>query len=232
MILEKVLEKQICQCKNVIMNNVVENLNIVYTLEGKIYINLTNMCSNRCIFCIRTVSEEVEGKNLWLKNENFGVDVVEKQLDEVIKTNPNAKEIVFCGFGEPLIKFDMFCETAEYIREKYPQMKIRVNTNGQANLIHKKDVIPELAKLVDAVSVSLNGDSKEVYNFFSQPFDKENSYEAVKSFIKGCSDAGIVTSATIVTGYKDAKIDVQKCKEIANSLGANFRVREWLPKGY
>lgn len=214
------------------MNNVVEKLNIVYTLEGKIYINLTNKCSNRCIFCIRTVSEEVEGKNLWLTNENFDFNLVQKQLDDVINENPIAKEIVFCGFGEPLIKFDMFCETAKYIREKYPQMKIRVNTNGQANLIHKKDVIPEIAKLVDAVSVSLNGDSKEVYNFFSQPFDKENAYEAVKKFIKGCVAAGIKTSATIVTGYKDTKINVQKCKEIANSLGADFRVREWLPKGY
>lgn len=214
------------------MNNVVENLNIVYTLEGKIYINLTNKCSNRCIFCIRTVSEEVEGKNLWLTNENFDFNLVQKQLDDVINENPIAKEIVFCGFGEPLIKFDMFCETAKYIKVKYPQMKIRVNTNGQANLIHKKDVIPELAKLADAVSVSLNGDCKEVYNFFSQPFDKENAYEAVKNFIKGCVAAGIKTSATIVTGYKDTKIDVQKCKEIANSLGADFRVREWLPKGY
>lgn len=214
------------------MSNVDENLNIVYTLEGKIYINLTNKCSNRCIFCIRTVSEKVEGKNLWLKNEDFDFDVVRKQLVVVIDTNPHAKEIVFCGFGEPLIKFDMFCETAEYIRDKYPQMKIRVNTNGQANLIHKRNVIPELSKLVDAVSVSLNGDNKEVYNFFSQPFDKENSYDAVKSFIKGCVDSGIKTSATIVTGYKDTKIDVQKCKEIANSLGADFRVREWLPKGY
>ena len=174
----------------------------------------------------------MEGKNLWLTNENFDFNLVQKQLYDVINENPIAKEIVFCGFGEPLIKFDMFCETAKYIREKYPQMKIRVNTNGQANLIHKKDVIPELAKLVDAVSVSLNGDCKEVYNFFSQPFDKENAYEAVKKFIKGCVAAGIKTSATIVTGYKDTKIDVQKCKEIANSLGADFRVREWLPKGY
>ena len=214
------------------MDNVVENLNIVYTLEGKIYINLTNMCSNRCIFCIRTVSDEVEGKNLWLADELFDVDTVKKQLDEVIFQNKDAKDVVFCGFGEPLIKFDMFCKTSKYIKEKYPQMKIRVNTNGQANLIHKADMIPELAKYADEVSVSLNAENKELYNFVSQPVDKENAYYFVKNFIRDCVAAGIKTTATVVTGYKDVLIDVKKCEEIAHSLGAKFRVREWLPKGY
>lgn len=229
---KKVLEKQICKCKNKGMNGEKENQNIVYTLDGKIYINLTNQCSNRCVFCIRTVSEEVEGKNLWLSNENFGVDEVIAQLNTVISENTGAKEVVFCGFGEPLIKFDLFCETAKYIKEKYPALKIRVNTNGQANLIHKKNIIPELAKYTDAVSVSLNGENCEVYNRASMPFDKENAYQAVKDFIKGCADSGIKTFATVVTGFDKVPVDVEKCEMIAKSLGAEFRCREWLPKGY
>ncbi len=214
------------------MNGKSKNQNIVYTLEGKIYINLTNQCSNSCVFCIRKTVEEIEGKNLWLKDEKFGIEDVIEQLNNVLKENLETKEIVFCGFGEPLIKFELFCETAKYIKKNYPNIKIRVNTNGQGNLIHKKDIIPELVKYTDAVSISLNGESKEVYNQVSQPADKEKSYQSVKDFIKGCVELDIETTATVVSGCDRAAVDIPKCEEIAKSLGAQFRVREWLPKGY
>lgn len=206
--------------------------NLVYTLDGKIYINLTNKCSNRCLFCIRNVSDAVEGKNLWLENENFDEKEVIKQFDIVAAQNPTAAEVVYCGFGEPLIKFDLFIQSAKYIKKNYPNFKIRVNTNGQANLIHKRNIIPELITYADSVSISLNGENKDKYNRISQPADKENAYQAVKDFIKGCSEAGIKTFATIVTGYEKVPVDVKECERITKSLNAEFRCREWLPKGY
>lgn len=214
------------------MNGTAENLNLVYTLDGTIYINLTNQCTNRCLFCIRSVTDNVEGKNLWLSSEDYVSEDVINQLKNIVSQNSNANEIVFCGFGEPLIKFDIFCEVSQFIKSNYPNMKIRVNTNGQANLFHKKNIIPELKKYVNAVSVSLNGDSIESYNLVSQPRNKEASYNAVKDFIKECVISGIDTTATIVSGCEKAPVDIEKCKEITNSLGAKFRIREWLPKGY
>ena len=214
------------------MNTTAEKLNLVYTLDGKIYINLTNKCSNNCLFCIRRVSEEIEGKNLWLKSEDFTSKEVIEQFEDVFRNNSTAKEVVFCGFGEPLIKLDLFLEVAKYLKENYQNIKIRINTNGQANLIHGRNVIPEISKYTDAISVSLNAESKEVYNHCSQPKDKENAYAAVKEFIKDCVKNNIKTTATVVSGYKDAPVDTEECRKIANSLGAEFRVREWLPKGY
>lgn len=219
-------------CENESMNGEVKNLNLVYTLEGKIYINLTNKCTNRCLFCIRNLSQEVEGKNLWLANEDFDSSSVIEQFKNIASENPNAKEVVFCGFGEPLIKFDMFCEVSKFIKEKYPNFKIRVNTNGQANLIHKRNIIPELAKYADAVSISLNAENKEMYNFVSQPADKDNSYQAVLDFIRGCVEAGIETSASVVSDFDKAPINISECEKICHSLGAKFRNRVWLPKGY
>ena len=214
------------------MNGITKNLNLVYTLDGKIYINLTNRCSNRCLFCIRNLSDEIEGKNLWLDNENFDSSAVIEQFKDVISKNPESKEVVFCGFGEPLIKFDMFCEVSKFIKENYPSIKIRVNTNGQANLIHKKNIIPQLAKYADAVSISLNAENKEKYNFVSQPSDKENAYNSVIEFIKGCVEIGLDTSASVVSGFEKAPVDIAECEKICHSLGAKFRNREWLPKGY
>lgn len=214
------------------MNGIIKNLNLVYTLGSKVYINLTNKCSNHCLFCIRNLSDEIEGKNLWLANEDFCSSHVIEQLKVVISQNPDTQEVVFCGFGEPLIKFDMFCEVSKFIKEKYPAVKIRVNTNGQANLIHKKNIIPQLAKYADAVSISLNAENKEKYNFVSQPSDTENAYDSVLNFIKGCVEIGLDTSASVVSGFEEAPVDIAECKKICNSLGVKFRNREWLPKGY
>ena len=203
----------------------------VYLLDGKIYINLTNRCTNDCVFCIRSLKDDVAGANLRLSNENVKIEDVISQLNKF--DNINGNEIIFCGYGEPLIKLNLVLELSEYIKKNYSNVKIRVNTNGMANLVHKENVISKLAKNIDAISVSLNADNEKLYDEISQPEEKyKNSYEKVKEFIKGCSDAGLETTATIVTGYKNFKPDVEKCEQIAKSLGAKFRIREWLDNGY
>ena len=44
---------------------------LVYELEGKIYINLTNKCTNDCIFCLRNDKDDVKGQELWLDSEDL-----------------------------------------------------------------------------------------------------------------------------------------------------------------
>ena len=41
--------------------------NLAYILEDKIYINLTNLCTNACVFCIKNLKDDVVGKDLFLK---------------------------------------------------------------------------------------------------------------------------------------------------------------------
>lgn len=203
--------------------------NYVYTLYGKIYINLTNLCTNDCIFCIRSIKDDVVGANLFLDNEKIDLNELKKQLDNI---NPqNYTEIVFCGYGEPIIKLDELKETAKYIKEKYPHLKTRINTNGHGNLIHKRNIVPELTNLIDSVSISFNGENQKVYDELSQP-KIENAYTGMKNFIKECVKANIETTATIVTGYKNHKVDLENCKEQIENLGAIFRERAWLDNGY
>ena len=203
----------------------------VYTLDGKIYINLTNHCTNNCVFCIRTLKDDVEGANLRLSSENVKVENIISQLKTF--NNVEGNEVIFCGYGEPLIKLSEVLELSKYIKENYKNVKIRVNTNGMGNLIHKKNIVPELARNIDAVSVSLNADNEKLYDDISQPQAAyKNSYDKVKEFIKTCAQEGLETTATIVTGYKNFKPDVDKCEQIAKNLGARFRIREWLDNGY
>ena len=205
---------------------------LVYTLDGKIYINLTNHCTNDCIFCLRNDKDDVCGQTLWLDDENFGADEVIKQLNELLTTQHSPlTEVIFCGYGEPMLKFDVLKEVAKYIKENYPETKIRVNTNGHANFVEKRNVVPELKGLVDEFSVSLNGATKEEYDEYSRPkFDE--AYDEMKKFIKACSDEGISVVASVVDGYKGRHLDLEKCEKIASDLGARFRVREWITNGY
>lgn len=200
---------------------------LVYELDKKIYINLTNRCTNECIFCLRQDKDDVCGQELWLDSEDFTSEDVIEQL----KKFNLSSEVIFCGYGEPMLKFEVLRQVAKYIKETYPEIKIRVNTNGHANFIYKKNVVPELVGLVDEFSVSLNASNSEEYDELSQP-KFENAYEEVKKFIKCSADAGIETVASIVDGYKGRRLDVEKCREIAKSLGAKLRVREWIVNGY
>lgn len=200
---------------------------LVYELDKKIYINLTNRCTNECIFCLRQDKDDVCGQELWLDSEDFTSEDVIEQL----KKFNLSSEVIFCGYGEPMLKFEVLRQVAKYIKGTYPEIKIRVNTNGHANFIYKKNVVPELVGLVDEFSVSLNASNSEEYDELSQP-KFENAYEEVKKFIKCSADAGIETVASIVDGYKGRRLDVEKCREIAESLGAKLRVREWIVNGY
>ena len=200
---------------------------LVYLLDGKIYINLTNRCTNDCIFCLRRDKSDVKGQELWLDDENSKAQDVIKQFETFEPT----KEVIFCGYGEPMLKLEELKQVAKYIKDKYPEIKVRVNTNGHANFVYKRNVVPELKGLIDEFSVSLNGATKEEYDELSRPKFTE-AYEEMKKFIKACSDEEISVTASVVEGYKGRHLDLEKCEKIANDLGAKFRVREWIVNGY
>ena len=203
---------------------------LVYTLDGKIYINLTNRCTNDCIFCLRNDKDDVKGQQLWLNNENStSIDVIE-QFEKIYEQTPS-DEVIFCGYGEPMLKFEVLKAVAKHIKNRYPAVKIRINTNGHANFVNKRNVVPELKGLIDEFSVSLNAPNKQEYNELSRPkFDE--AYDEVKKFIKACYNENISVTASVVEGYKGRHLDLEACEKIADELGAKFRVREWIVNGY
>lgn len=130
-----------------------------------------------------------------------------------------------------MLKLDEMKDVAKYLKQTYSDIKIRVNTNGHANYVYKRNVVPEMKGLIDEFSVSLNGATKEEYDELSQPKFNE-AYEEVKKFIKACADENISVVASVVEGYKGRHLKLEACKQIANNLGADLRVREWIPAGY
>lgn len=201
-----------------------------YILDGNLYINLTNSCTNNCIFCIRSLNDTVVGANLTLSTENVKASDVIEQIKN--KMQPEIEQVVFCGYGEPTLKIEILKEVAGFLRKTYPNKKIRINTNGQANFVFGRDIVSEIAPLIDKVSISLNSDNAKQYQELSQSKFGEEIYEEVKKFAKMCVNAGIETDLSIVIGYKDYEINIENCKKIASDIGANLRIREWLDEGY
>ncbi len=203
--------------------------NLVYILDGKIYINLTNMCTNDCIFCLRRDKDDVCGQDMWLKSEKITAEDVIEQLNKY--EDKIAKGITFCGYGEPTMKFEVLKQVAEYIKHNYPDTFIKVNTNGHGNVINKKDILPELKGLVDEFSISLNAQNSDLYKELSQP-KIDNAYESMKDFAKKAYENGFKTTLSVVSGYKDYDVDLALCEKIAKDLHASFRNREWIENGY
>lgn len=117
---------------------------ILYTYHKQVYANITNKCDCNCKFCIRNHGDSVgEAKMLWHK--------ADPSLDEILQAMDafdftNYQELVYCGYGEPTCAFESLIASAKYAKEKFG-VSIRVNTNGLANLYHKKNIVPELAEV-------------------------------------------------------------------------------------
>lgn len=186
-----------------------------YKLQDSLYINLTNKCTNNCVFCIRNKPEGI-GIDLWLDREPSGEDVI----NEI--PNPNLyKEIVFCGYGEPTIRLQQMLQICNYLKNY--KTKIRLNTNGQGSLIWGRNIVPELAQYLDSISISLNAKDMEQYNKLCMPENIEQSYSSVIDFIIECKKyipEVWVTILDMISAY-----DIEVCREIAHKIGTNFRVR-------
>ena len=50
----------------------------VYELDGNLYINLTNRCSNACTFCVRNGKDDYFGHELWLEREPSAEEVIQR----------------------------------------------------------------------------------------------------------------------------------------------------------
>ncbi|MHB8057892.1 MAG: TatD family hydrolase [Desulfuromonadaceae bacterium] len=198
-----------------------QSTKIAYRIRNSMYLNITNRCSNRCSFCPKFDDFTVKGHNLMLNSE--------PSFDEIMAAvgqPEEISEIVFCGYGEPLIRLDLVKQVAAALKARGYQ--IRINTDGQANLVHGRDILPELAGLVDSISVSLNAPDALTYSRICNTPFAEAGFSGVCDFIRAASACipQVIASVVTVPG-----IDVEACRILAESLGAEFRVREYSEVG-
>ncbi len=189
---------------------------LVYTIGDKLYINLTDRCTLACEFCPKIQgSMQVHEYDLLLTQRHTAEEYIEQ-----IKDPSQYKEIVFCGFGEPTLRIKDLLSIAHYCKKS--AVPVRVNTDGLGNLVNKRNILPELAECVDALSVSMNAQNEEVYDRHCVPALK-GSYDSMLDFLALAHEYIPDTTATAIEGLEG--VDVEACETQAKLLKVKFRKR-------
>lgn len=197
------------------IGDVDQSTRIAYVIRNSLYLNITNRCTNSCTFCAKFSDFTVKGHQLCLEREPSVEEVM-----NAIGDPSSYDEVVFCGYGEPLLRLELVKEVAAFLKQK--GIIVRVNTDGQANLVHNRNILPELAGLVDSISVSLNAPDATTYQDICRSEFGEQGYEALKAFLVEAKKQIPSVTATAVTL---PGIDIEACRKVAEQLQVEFRER-------
>lgn len=194
----------------------------LYVLDGNLYVNLTNKCSNGCDFCVRNERTSYYGHYLWLRH---GEATVEKVIAAANAMDLSQyKEAVFCGFGEPTYKVAEMVALCDFFHSR--GLSTRLNTNGQGNLINKRDIVPDLKDKIDFVNVSLNASCAEKYQPVCRSQFGESAFAAIVEFAKNCKRSGIRCRFSIVDCIGEE--EVEACKRLAESVRVPLHIRSYI----
>ena len=199
---------------------------ITYIVEDKLYVNITNKCSNRCEFCIRNNGDGAYGSDsLWLEREPTREEILDSIFSYDLTTFP---ELVFCGYGEPTYRLDDAIYVAKEVKAKHPEMKIRINTNGHSDLIMGRKTAPDYEGAFDIVSISLNTPTRERYQQICHSVYGEAAFDALLAFAGEVKEYVPVVCLSAVKETLNSE-EIQLCKKICADLGVTLRLRDYIP---
>jgi TatD DNase family protein len=202
---------------------------VVYRYRNGLYVNLTNRCPTACVFCIKKAWKmDYRGSSLDLAGKEPAPEEILALAGREWAAAP-FEEFVFCGFGEPTMRLDALLATARLIRgglaAPLPRaLRIRLNTNGLANAVWRRNVVPEMKGLIDAVHVSLNTADPAQWEALMRPLPEwsAGAFEKVKEFIRA---AALALPETCASAVDSGGVDLEKFKALAAGLGAAPRIR-------
>lgn len=189
---------------------------LVYDIGDNRYINIGKTCTLRCTFCPKQHgSWQVHEYNLKLARMPSATQLIDA-LGDISQVN----EVVFCGFSEPTLRLNVLLQVARWIKAHGGY--VRVNTDGLGNLVHGRNILPDLGDCVDAVSISLNAQNETLYNQFCQP-QLPGAFAALRDFIELAPRYIKQVTVTAIEGLDG--VDIPACEAIAAQAGAGFRRR-------
>ncbi len=192
-------------------------LSYTYQIGESLYVNVTNRCNADCVFCDRKGEAVINGYKLKMsKLEEPEAEVYISQIGDTKKY----REIVFCGYGEPTIRWEVVKQVAKYVKENGG--KTRMNSNGHGNFINKRDITPELKDVIDTISISLNSTDKTQYAKLMR-VDESLHAEMIDFAQKAKHFTHVVMS---IVGL--SSVDTENAKQfVTNQIGVDFREREY-----
>ncbi|MFA7288755.1 MAG: TatD family hydrolase [Melioribacteraceae bacterium] len=193
------------------------DLSFTYQIGNSLYVNVTNRCNADCVFCDRKGLAVISGYNLKMKkSEEPEASVYINEIGDPKRF----KEIVFCGYGEPTIRWDLVKDVAKYVKENGGHT--RMNSDGHGNFINKRDITPELKDTIDTVSISLNSTDPEQYAKLMR-VDPSMHAEMIDFAKKAKNYTDVVLS---IVGISTVDTEAAK-KFVTEEIGVKFREREY-----
>lgn len=195
---------------------------ITYVNDKSLYLNITNRCTCNCEFCVRNDGDTVfDSGSLWLDHEPSREEI----LEDILKYDlQDFVEMVFCGYGEPTERIDDLLWIADEVK-KISKINIRLNTNGHANLIHGRDITPELKDRIDVISISLNAVNGVDYVNLCHPEFGESGYYGMLEFAESAAKFVPDVRLSVVRGTIP-DTDLIVCQQIADKIGVKLYIRE------
>lgn len=191
-----------------------------YAIRQTLYLCLTNRCSNECYFCQRCSDYMVQGHFLKLDHEPTAAELLEHAGD-----TGSYREVVLSGLGEPTLRWDVVLETARGLKAR--GARVRLNTNGQGNLLNGRDLTPEMAGHFDSVAINLIAHDQATYNQIARPERPDEAFPALLAFAEACKQ---VVPDVVLTVVAVPEVDVEACRALAeDQLKVRFRIREYRP---
>ncbi len=186
-----------------------------------VYVNITNDCNCDCVFCLRSMKEMAKESSLWIEQDP-SIEEIIAELDRL--PWEYVREVVCCGFGEPLIRLDTVLAVLRHVKKHHPDVPTRVNTNGLGELEHGFAFAERFAGLLDTISISLNASNAERYLALTRSKFGISSYEAMLTFAEHCKPYVPNVVLTVVEKVENEE-EIALCRKICAERGLTLRVR-------
>ena len=200
-----------------------ESLKVDDVSKRGLYVNITNRCNCDCVFCLRQKKKMAEQSTLWLKTE----PTIDEIKGELLKATWSLiSEIVFCGFGEPTLRLKELLSALKFVKEKFPGIPTRLNTNGLGELAHGREIAADFAELLDVVSISLNASTAERYLKLTRAEYGLKSYEAMLTFAEHMK-AYVPKVVLTIVDHVNSPEEIERCRKICAERNLTLRVRPY-----
>lgn len=141
----------------------------------------TNRCNARCIMCGHA---NVDKKKCF--------DMADDTFDKIEEMLPFCKHVGLHGYGEPFLAKDLIRKF-----ETYKKYGVRLYANTNLSYLPESH-IPYIAGMFDEINVSIDGFTKQTFEFIRQGLSFEKVIENFKTLTVRCPDVVVNIHATLM----------------------------------
>jgi len=170
------------------------------------------VCSLDCVYCEVGKTTKLTTQRLEYVKYNKVID----ELNDFMSTNPKIDYITFSGSGEPTLN-SRIGDVLNFIKEKYPDVKTAVLTNG--TLLSDKNLRKELLK-ADVILPSLDAAGEETFKKINRPAPNLSLDEYIQGIIDLRKEYSgkIWLEVLFLKGYNDSEDELIRLKKAIEKI--------------